>query len=79
MMAALNVEGAVYMLSVERHQSGHVERAVVTRTSKGWDFREEHDDRVVRERTFTDWHRVERAMQLFERRNDEADGYSTNR
>ena len=68
------------MLSVERHQSGHVERVVVTHTAKGWDYKEEHDSLVVLEKTYTDWHRVERAMQAFERRADHPEGdYSTNR
>ena len=68
------------MLSVERHQFGHVERVVVTRSPQGWDFKEEHDNLVVREKTYTDWHRVERAMQAFERRADAAEGgYSTKR
>ena len=70
MMSPLKVEGESRMLSVERHQAGHTERVVVTRSPKGWDLKEEHDSRVVRERTYTDWHRVERAVQEFERRGE---------
>ena len=68
------------MLSLERHQSGHTSRVVVTRGSHGWDLREEQDDHVVKEKTYTDWHRVERAVQAFERRGDDSEvDYSTNR
>jgi len=40
-------------------------RIIVTRAAKlGWEVREERDDRVVRLVTYTDWHRVERALAL---------------
>jgi hypothetical protein len=64
------------MMSLERFQAGTTSRVIVTRTPKGWDFKEERDNTVIREKTYTDWHRVERAVQEFERREEP---YSTNR
>jgi len=54
------------MLTREFVQAGHTKRVVVTRSHAGWDLREERDDRVVRKVNYTDWHRVERALQVFE-------------
>ena len=42
-------------------------RFSVTMTPEGWAVREEQDDRTVRAVTYTDWHRVERALLAFER------------
>lgn len=50
----------------EKVQSGHTHRFTVTRGEIGWDVREERDSRVVRRATYTDWHRVERALRVFE-------------
>ncbi len=33
--------------------------------SAGWDVREEQDNRVLRRVVYHDWHRVERASQVF--------------
>jgi len=55
------------MLKREYTQDGHIARLSVSRgTDAGWDLREERDDRVVRRARVTDWHRVERALQVFE-------------
>ena len=43
----------------------------VTRSEAGWEVREEQDDRVVRDIKYTDWHRVERAIQMFELSNQD--------
>jgi hypothetical protein len=40
-------------------------RCTVTRTTHGWDVREEDGSRIVRHATYTDWHRVERALAIF--------------
>ena len=50
----------------ERVQSGHTLKFTITRGVVGWDVREVRDAEVVREVTYTDWHRVERAMRVFE-------------
>jgi hypothetical protein len=55
------------MVTRERVESGHTLRFTVTRGPVGWDVREERDSRIVREANYTDWHRVERAIQVFER------------
>jgi hypothetical protein len=54
------------MFSRERVESGHTLRFTITKGPVGWDVREERDREVVREVTYTDWHRVERAMRVFE-------------
>jgi len=55
------------MVTYEHSESGHTKRVTITRGPVGWELREEHDSQVVRTSRFTDWHRVERAMQGFER------------
>jgi hypothetical protein len=65
------------MLKREYTQDGHVSRLSVSRRADaGWEVREERDNRVVRRAQLTDWHRVERALQVFEmqRLADEAAG-----
>jgi hypothetical protein len=54
------------MLSREFVHDGHTKRVTITRSVNGWDLREERDNRVVRKVNYTDWHRVERALQVFE-------------
>lgn len=54
------------MVSRERQQLGHILRFTVTRGPVGWDVREERDFQTLRAMTYTDWHRVERAMRVFE-------------
>ena len=53
------------MWTQERNDDGQHKRVTVTRGPVGWDVTEEHDHHVVRQQTFTDWHRVERALQVF--------------
>lgn len=66
-----------HMLTLEQRNDGHTRRATVTRAESGWLFREEDDTRLVRQVTYTDWHRVERAIRTFE--SATTDAYSTNR
>jgi hypothetical protein len=54
------------MFTSERTEAGHTERITITRTDVGWDVQEERDRLVVHAVTYTDWHRVERALQVFE-------------
>lgn len=54
------------MVIAEHHDASRTRRVTVTRNRAGWAVREEHDRAVVREVTYTDWHRVERAVQVFE-------------
>jgi hypothetical protein len=59
------------MLTREFVRDGHTKRVTITRSEAGWVVREERDDRVVRDINYTDWHRVERALQMFELTNQE--------
>ena len=52
--------------TLERTHDGRTLRATITRAPLGWRYEEQCDSRVVREVTYTDWHRVERAMKAFE-------------
>ncbi len=61
----------------ERTTSGHTEMLIVTKTANGWEVRETHDRTVVRRQEYSDWHRVERALQVFDLQAVPA--YSTNR
>ncbi len=64
------------MLSREFTSEGHTVRLTVTRSEDDWKLTEERDRRFVRDVRYTDWHRVERAMQSFELVGHH---YSTNR
>lgn len=66
------------MLTLEHVQDGRTRRARITRGQVGWRYIEERDSEVVREVTYTDWHRVERALQVFTRSVDPS-AYSTKR
>ena len=54
------------MVTHELTDSGHTKRFTITRGALGWDVKEERDSQVVRTVTYTDWHRVERAIQVFQ-------------
>ena len=54
------------MLTREYTSAGHVNRFTITKGRTGWDVREERDDTVVKRVNYSDWHRVERAIQVFE-------------
>jgi hypothetical protein len=53
------------MFSSELTRDGHTRRLTITRRDAGWEIREEHDSLIVRTTNCTDWHRVERARQMF--------------
>jgi len=54
------------MLIREYVEAGHTTRFSVRRGTSGWEVSEERDDRVVKHVSYHDWHRVERAMLVFE-------------
>lgn len=54
------------MLTLEQKTAGRTRRVTVTRADDGWLFKEEDNTQLVREITYTDWHRVERAIRAFE-------------
>lgn len=41
---------------------------IVPHGARGWEVREEQDDRIVRRVRYTDWQRVERARTVFDLR-----------
>ncbi len=45
---------------------GHTYRLLVTQAIAGWDIKEEQDSVVVHVGHHDDWHRVERALRVFE-------------
>jgi hypothetical protein len=53
------------MFCSELTQDGHTKRFTITRSGVGWEIRVEHDSHVIHKHTYTDWHRVERARQMF--------------
>jgi hypothetical protein len=59
------------MFTSERTEAGHTKRFTITRGSTGWEVREEIDSKVVRTTNYMDWHRVERAIELFRRQKAE--------
>jgi hypothetical protein len=55
------------MLFMERTDAGKWSRLTVVQAPKGWEVREEREGVAVRVSLVTDWHRVERSIQLFDR------------
>jgi hypothetical protein len=51
----------------ERVEAGRTHRVTITRSEVGWQVREECDSETVKVTRYTDWHRVERALDAFER------------
>jgi hypothetical protein len=49
-----------------RTSRGRTAVLTVTKREEGWEVRHTQDATVVRRQTFSDWHRVERAMMRFE-------------
>jgi hypothetical protein len=54
------------MFNKELRFAGHVKRFLISGMGRdGWEVREEQDERVVKQIRYTDWHRVERALGMF--------------
>jgi len=54
------------MFSKELRFAGHVKCFLINRSGReGWEVREEQDQQVIKQVRYTDWHRVERALGLF--------------
>jgi hypothetical protein len=54
------------MFAKELRQEGHTRKFTIQeRGGEGWEVREEQDDRVLKRVCYTDWHRVERALGIF--------------
>lgn len=64
------------MFARELHQAGHTKRFLVrSNAERGWEVREEQDSTVVKRVWYSDWHRVERALQAFALRIEELEGH----
>ena len=67
------------MLTHETISDGHLRRVVVIRRAAGWEVRVERDNEVVRTGTYSDWHRVERAVRAADADGSTAGLHSTKR
>jgi hypothetical protein len=59
-------------MMLERYlvNEAHVHHFVVRHDATGWDVREEQDGAIIHRAHLDDWHRVERAVQLFDHAAD---------
>lgn len=63
------------MFAKELRQEGHIRKfSIKERGRDGWEVREEQDDRVLKHVCYTDWHRVERALSMFNLQIGELEG-----
>ena len=54
------------MFVKELRQAGHVRKFSITKLGEsGWRVSDVPDERVLRQVFYTDWHRVERAVNMF--------------
>jgi hypothetical protein len=54
------------MFSKELRSAGHVRSFLISWMGKdGWEVREEQDQQVIKQVRYNDWHRVERALVMF--------------
>ena len=55
----------------------HVRRFTIRHVRPGWEVRDESDDGIVKRMIYKDWHRVERAIAMFEQEEAmlEAEGW----
>jgi hypothetical protein len=60
------------MFAKELRQEGHTRKfSIHDRGQAGWEVRDEQDDRVLKHMHYTDWHRVERTLSVFNLTIDE--------
>jgi hypothetical protein len=53
------------MFAKELQHAGHVRRFSIREHAVGWEIREEEDNEVLKQVYHSDWHRVERALNVF--------------
>ena len=54
------------MFTKELTNAGHRRRfSISSRGDAGWEVRDVQDEQVLKQICYTDWHRVERAQQMF--------------
>ena len=60
------------MFAKELSRAGHTRKfSIRDLGASGWEIRDEQDDRVLKQVCYTDWHRVERALSMFNLQIDE--------
>lgn len=60
------------MFAKELYRAGHTRKFTIREMgTSGWEVRDEQDDHVLKAVRYTDWHRVERAMNMFNLQIDE--------
>ena len=60
------------MFAKELRCAGHTRKfSIRDAGASGWEVRDEQDDRVLKHVLYTDWHRVERALNMFNLQIDE--------
>ncbi|HXG89993.1 MAG TPA: hypothetical protein VNJ02_16820 [Vicinamibacterales bacterium] len=55
----------MYAFTKSIRNDHHIRRFTIQSSAAGWEVIEEQDSRVVRQASYQDWHRVERARRLF--------------
>jgi len=53
------------MFSVSLERDGHVRHYSIHQSGSGWEVKLEADREVARHNNYLDWHRVERAREVF--------------
>jgi hypothetical protein len=60
------------MFAKELQRAGHTRKfSIRDAGTSGWEVRDEQDSRVLKHVLYTDWHRVERAQNMFNLQIDE--------
>jgi len=60
------------MFAKELYRAGHTRKFSIRDLGvSGWEVRDEQDDCVLKQVRYTDWHRVERALNMFNLQIDE--------
>ena len=60
------------MFVKELHRAGHTRKfSIYDVGPAGWEVRDEQDNRILKHVRYTDWHRVERALSMFNLQIDE--------
>jgi hypothetical protein len=62
------------MFVKELYRAGHRRKFSITDVGGGWEVRDEQDEHVLKAARYTDWHRVERALNMFNLQIDRLEG-----
>ena len=71
MFTSINAPSAIqiplHMYKASFRKQKHVRRFTIHHVQPGWEVRDENDAMILKRVIYQDWHRVERAIALFER------------